>query len=240
MFKLPRLVSPCLALVALTVATDVRADDSCSLSDVLQPAIDSAADESSCNADGVYLSGDVFTEAIALKCNKSKNIERCRKCVKEEREKTLELVKALLKQGIFERSNASAVKTALDGILKTNCGALPPIKPTATPTPTATPGDEDEEPGPGQTPPPGSTPPSTSTPPPTGTPKAPEEIGAQLQLACPCRGQFSSREAYLQCATSFLGGKVTAGKITKEKAYEIYFYVQKNTCGVPAPTGGVK
>ena len=240
MFKFLQLVSPCLALLSLTVVSQVRAADSCSLPDVLQPAIDSAAEEESCNADGVYLSGSVFADAISLKCNKAKNIERCRKCVQEERDKSFELVKALLKQGLFQRSDALAVKKALEGLKKTTCGALPPIEPT----PTATPGDEQGGSGPGESPTPGATPKPDGTPPPTGTPKPPEEIGAQLQVACPCQGRFTSHDAYLQCASSFLGGKVTSGAITKDKAYEIFYYVQKNSCGAqaptPAPTGGVK
>jgi len=216
MFKLPPLITPCLALLSLTVVSQVRAADSCSVSTVLQPAIDAAAESNTCNADGAYISGTSLAETITARCTKAKNVEKCRGCVKEERNKDYELIRQLIKQGLFDRSDAARVKAALDGLKLTTCGVLPPLNPTPTPTPG---GDQ---------------------PAPTPTPNPKEEIGAQLQIACPCSGTFVTHDSYLKCASNFLGSKVLAGTLSKDKAYEIYYYVQKNTCGVvtstPTPT----
>ena len=96
-------------------AGNAKASDTCSLSDVIQPAIDAAAEAAACNLDGTYVSPQLLAERVRDQCNVYTDQKRCRTCVIEGALRSAVTARTLVREGFF---NPGAVIITLQAIYK--------------------------------------------------------------------------------------------------------------------------
>lgn len=114
--------------------------DSCGSED-LQSAIDSFAEENSCEVDGSFISAQSLVDNLLEKCLGKGAGKRCRRCLEVSKGDLLGSMKKLARLGAFSSDDVAAAKAALSAA-KSDCAEAEP-----TPTPTATPGEGEGEEG---------------------------------------------------------------------------------------------
>ncbi len=110
-----------LGLVVVLCGVRAQAQDACSVEDVVQPAIDAAAEDNGCVADGVYLNAQVVLNVIEDRCfPDGQPVKRCRPCVSRVSQKLLPSLLALRKSDLLSPDVLDSVKEGVRE-LKANC-----------------------------------------------------------------------------------------------------------------------
>ena len=89
----------------MLISASAFADDSCSVDQVIQPAIDLAAASAACNADGQYVSPRALGEEAINACIGLTDKSSCRRCLAEGIVRATLTSRMLVKAGFF-RSGA--------------------------------------------------------------------------------------------------------------------------------------
>lgn len=119
-------------------AAVVKAQDSCDSSDV-DAAIEQAASDNSCVADGTYISSQSLVDNLVELCISKGLGKKCRRCLEQGRNDLISALRNLARLGSFSAEAIPDVREAL-AASKASCAA--PVQeptPTATPEPSATP-----------------------------------------------------------------------------------------------------
>src|SRR6185295_10171401 len=96
-----------LLALMLTSARPAAAQDSCGADDVIQPAIDGAASDAGCNADGAYVSPDGWVDAAEANCiENATNGEKCRHCLRDAGVRAATAIRLLARDGFLTKENA--------------------------------------------------------------------------------------------------------------------------------------
>ncbi len=86
---------------ALLVTSSAFADDRCSLSEVIQPAIDAAAVAASCNTDGTYVSPQLLAEKVKNECGSITDSRKCKICLITASARVLVTARTLVREGFL-------------------------------------------------------------------------------------------------------------------------------------------
>jgi hypothetical protein len=220
--KLPRVPLRMLALTCFFWPSLTLAQDACSVEEVVQPAIDAAAEQNGCNADGVYLSADEYIKNAVEDCGYINSGQKCRRCFASKLSHGQTAFKALIKVDLLDSEALRDLKVGLKAAAKENC-ETPPAEGTPKP------GDDDkhhDEPKPKPSPTPGASPsPNPDT--------LRREAREAVESSCPCHGQFSSHELFISCAKTKLYELVNHG-LPVTIAAEIMNDLKAGTCGSPS------
>ena len=108
-----KVLVPMAASLAFMTGT-AFAGDVCSLRDVIQPAIEQAAEAAACNLDGAYVSPQLIAAQVKNECN-AKLSSNCKRCVVEGALRGAVTARTLVREGFL---NSGAVISTLAEIYK--------------------------------------------------------------------------------------------------------------------------
>ncbi len=212
--------------LTLNFVSSAAAQDSCSVDEIIQPAIDAAAEEGGCNADGAYVTPGVLVTGAEACIDQGLHGERCKRSLREKAARGSNELRALVKEGLLGRAALDQYKQAISD-LKDECSN----------------NDGDGEDGDHEGTKPGNggdgehntpNPNPSETPRPSPTPST----GLTLDQArhviaehCACHGQVASYEAYVSCVGEVVRYGVNSHLIASSMVSTLMTEASSSSCG---------